>query len=359
MRWSIHIGRLFGIRIEVHVTFLMLVLFVALNPTVLTSGRPTDALTAVLLLLLIFACVLLHELGHALTARRFGIRTRDIILLPFGGVARLERMPERPQQEILVAIAGPLVNVVLAGILYLFIEVLHVGGGTGQIMAALLVVNVVMLLFNLLPAFPMDGGRVLRALLALRLPYTRATRIASIVGQTVALLFGLFGLINGNVMLMFVALFVFLAAGEERTLVQTRTSLAGLPVRAAMLTDFHALEIHEPLRRAVDYLMAGSQQDFPVMEGDRLVGLLTRGDLIRALQQGGVDTPVSEAIAPEPWWADASDGLEDVVMRMRARARSAMPVLSQGRLVGLLTLENVGDLLLVRDALQRWATTSA
>jgi CBS domain-containing protein len=159
--------------------------------------------------------------------------------------------------------------------------------------------------------------------------------------------------------LPFVALFVFLAAGEERALVETRTSLAGLPVRAAMLTDFHALDVHDPLRRAVEFLMAGSQQDFPVLEDGRLVGLLTRADLIRALQQGGVDTPVSGAVAAQNQWAEAGESLEDVVVRMRAAARSSMPVLSQGHLVGLLTLENVGDLLLVRNALQRWATGGA
>lgn len=358
MRWSIRVGRIFGIRLEVHVTFLLLLAYAAANPTAFVGTSHNGPLLAVAMLLLVFTCVLLHELGHALTARRFGIRTRDIILLPIGGVARLERMPDQPRQEVLVAIAGPAVNVVLALLIGGWMALRGESFATSGLLGLLLEVNVGMLIFNLVPAFPMDGGRVLRALLAMRLPYDRATRIASRIGQGAALVFGGIALVYGNVILGLVAVFVFMAAGEERNMVQTHTTLSGLPVRAAMLTDFHALASHEPLQRAVDYLMAGSQQDFPVLDGDRLLGVLTRSDLIRALQQHGAGTPVREVIEPDPHHAEAWEPLEHVVARMRAGARSAVPVLHQGRLVGLLTLENVGDLLLVRDALHRWSAAS-
>jgi Zn-dependent protease len=360
MRWSIHIGRLFGIRIELHVTFLLFIGWIAVNQGLL-AGDVTRAATTVALMLLVFSCVVLHELGHALTARRFGIATRDIVLLPIGGVARLERMPEKPGQEMLVAIAGPAVNVLIVVLLVLLMmltgrptDLARLGQG---LLETLLLVNVLMVLFNLIPAFPMDGGRVLRALLALRLPYLRATKIASAVGQGAALLLGVAGLFYfNNWMLAFVALFVFIAAGEERALVQTRTSLTGLPVRAAMLTDFRSLEVHEPLRRAVEHLMTGSQQDFPVLEGDELRGVLTRAGLVAALERRGLNVSVGEAMSPHPCSAEAGEPLEGVVSRMRGRECSVVPVLEQGRLVGLVTLDNVGDLLLVREALRKYAS---
>src|SRR5262245_4313625 len=240
MRWSIGIGSIAGIRVEIHVTFILFVGWIAIQDGLLT-GHPERALSSIVLILLVFGCVLLHELGHALTARRYGIRTRDIVLLPIGGVARLQRMPDQPGQEIVVALAGPAVNVVIAAALWLALggwngadAIRPVGDG---MLEKLLTVNLIMVGFNLIPAFPMDGGRVLRALLALRLPYLRATRIAALVGQGIALLFGVIGFFY-NPMLMFVALFVFLAAGEEHALVRTRASLSELPARAAMITEF-------------------------------------------------------------------------------------------------------------------------
>jgi len=359
MRWSIPIVRLFGIRVRLHVTFLLFVGWVALDQGLL-AGHFARAGLAVALALLAFSCVVLHELGHALAARRFGIATRDIVLLPIGGVARLERMPERPGQEILVAIAGPAVNVAIAAALALAIafsgrptDFARFGDG---LLESLLIINLLMLAFNLIPAFPMDGGRVLRALLALRLPYVQATRVASGVGQGAAVLLGAAGVyFLHNWMLALVAAFVFLAARDERTMVQSRASLRGLPVRAAMLTDFRALETQDPLRRAVGFLMTGSQQDFPVIEAGGLRGVLTRAGLAAALERRGLDAPVGEAMDPDPCGAAADEPLEDAVARLRGRGRATAPVLDQGRVVGLLTVDNVGDLLLVREALRRHA----
>jgi len=211
MRWSFTVGRIAGIRVELHVTFLLFVGVIAVQNGLL-NGHLDAALQSVAMMLLAFTCVLLHELGHALTARRFGIRTLDIVLLPIGGVARLERMPDK----------GPAVNLAILLILLPFRPVEwppNPAQMTGQVLPFVFFVNLAMLLFNLIPAFPMDGGRVLRAALAMRMPYPKATRIASTVGQAIALLFGLAGIMNGNMILIFIALFVFLAAGEERALV--------------------------------------------------------------------------------------------------------------------------------------------
>jgi len=354
MRWSFGIGSIAGIRVELHVTFLLFVGWIAVTQGLL-GAHPEHALRTLALILLVFGCVLLHELGHALAARRYGIRTRDIVLLPIGGVARLERMPDKPAQEIVVAIAGPAVNVAIAAALWALGGLRDRGSfwlPGGDLVDALLSVNLLMVGFNLIPAFPMDGGRVLRALLATRLPYVKATRIAALIGQGFALLFGVVGFFY-NPNLMLVALFVFLAAGEEHAIVRTRASLSGLPTRAAMISLFEVLQSHDTLQHAVDLLMAGSQQDFPVVEGTVPIGLLTRADLLDALRHAGPETPVGEIVAPDHEVAEAGEPLEDTLQRMRDLKRPALPVVSGGRLVGVVTLENVSELLLVQKAMQR------
>src|SRR5688572_30159994 len=223
MRWSVRIGSIAGIRLELHVTFLIFLGWIALSSG-LTTGDPLEAVASVVGILLIFTCVLLHELGHAFAARRYGIRTRDIVLLPIGGVARLQRMPEKPQQEVVVALAGPAVNVLILSALWPVLTFLRQPPAWPPppdlgLLHTVFWVNVMMVVFNMVPAFPMDGGRVLRAVLAMRMPFVRATRIAAAVGQGFALLFGIVGFFF-QPMLMFVALFVFLAASEEYALVQ-------------------------------------------------------------------------------------------------------------------------------------------
>ncbi len=356
MRWSFRIGTIAGVRVELHVTFLMFIGWIALSSG-LTTGSPMEAVSSVVTILLVFACVVLHEFGHVTAARRYGIATRDIVLLPIGGVARLERMPEKPSEELVVALAGPAVNVVIVAILLIAgVRPAGIAGiAEAGIPQLLLVVNTAMIVFNMLPAFPMDGGRVLRALLAMRLPFARATRIAAGVGQGLALMIGLAGLFMNNFMLMLVALFVFFAAGEERALVETRASLSGVSVREAMVTDFHWLDAHESLQRAVDLLMAGSQQDFPVLEHGVAIGMLGRADLVRALQQHGPGAPAGGIVTRNGEHAEVSEPLEAAVRRMRESGRSALPVLEHGALIGLLTVDNVGDLLVVRGALRRYA----
>ena len=357
MRWSISIGRIAGIPVRLHVTFLVFVAWISVAEGV-TSGDSGRAISTAVLLLLIFTCVVLHELGHALAARTFGIRTQDIVLLPIGGVARLERMPEKPSQELVVALAGPLVNVAIVALLTVvpaaFGRPLAGTFGSG-VLGSLLYVNKAMVAFNLIPAFPMDGGRVLRALLAMGMPFAKATRVASIVGQALALGLAAVGLFGHNNMLIFIALFVFLAAGEERAIVETRSSLSGIPVRDAMLTDYLTLDADDPLQRAVDYLIAGSQADFPVLEGGVPIGTLGRNDLVVALQREGAQARAGDVVRRDPAAAAPGEPLEAVLQRMRERGRSALPVLENGRVVGLVTLENIGDLLVVNAALRKHA----
>lgn len=359
MKWSWRPGRIAGIDVYVHWTFLLLIAW--LVGFYLVRGESLlVAAEGVVFVLAIFGCVVLHELGHALMARRFGIRTRDITLLPIGGVARLERMPEDPTQELWVALAGPAVNVVIAAVLFplvalligltAFSEIRLIGGG---FLVNLVVVNVALAVFNLLPAFPMDGGRVLRALLARRLDYGRATQIAATVGQAMAILFGVLGLFTTNWILLFIALFVYLGAQEEAHTAHVRSLLRGVPVREAMVTRFRTLAQTDQLKAAVDELLAGQQHDFPVLEEDRLVGMLTRNDLVASLSQGKHDVQVSEIMQRDCGLVDDSAMLDDTFQRMREMGCSTVPVVRAGQLVGIVTLENVGEWMMIHSALRR------
>ncbi len=354
MRWSFAVGRIAGIQLRIHVTFLLLLVLFPLW----AAGSVREAVEVVGVLLSVFACVVLHELGHALAARRYGIGTREIVMLPIGGLARLERMPERPVQEIVVALAGPFVNVLIAGAIAIVLAftggvpnpVAVLADGTDRYLVFLFAANLVMLAFNLVPAFPMDGGRVLRALLAMRLPFERATHLASLVGQGFALVFVAVAILAKMPTLVLVAVFVFMAAAEERAVVRTRGAMSGVPVGAAMLTRFDTLEARDPLARAAGLLVAGDQQDFPVLEDGRWLGMLSRADLVRGLQVEGDEAPVGRVVVMDVETVDVDAPLEEALVRMRSASMSAMPVLSRGQLVGLLTIENVADWLLVREA---------
>ncbi len=358
MRWSTTLGNFAGIDVKVHVTFLLILAWVAF--THWQAERSVEAVVGGLAFILaLFACVVLHEFGHALTARRYGVQTRDIILLPIGGVARLERIPDEPRQELAVAIAGPAVNLVITALLALWlqatgswqpVEELSVSGGS--FLERLLVVNVFLVVFNLIPAFPMDGGRVLRALLALRMDYVKATQAAASIGQTLAFGFGFLGLF-GNPFLVFIALFVWIGAAQEASLVQMKSALGGIPVQQAMITDFHTLELADPLGRAVDLTLAGAQKDFPVLDGERVAGILTQPQLLKALDRHGRELPVAEVMEREFETAGVSEMLEPVFLRLQECACRTIPVLAGGRLQGIVTMDNVGEFVSIQSALRR------
>ncbi|MCG3149802.1 MAG: putative zinc metalloprotease Rip3 [Verrucomicrobiae bacterium] len=355
MKWQWKLGRFFGIDVYIHATFLLIIAFVAWSHWSQGAARVVDG---VVFVLAIFACVVAHEYGHALTARKFGIKTRDITLYPIGGVARLERMPDKPIQELWVALAGPAVNVVIAGVLYFWLVAAHAFRPFGELtvtggpfLERLLVTNLLLVGFNLIPAFPMDGGRVLRALLAMKLEYTRATGIAAGIGQGTALLFGLWGLV-GNPMLLFIALFVWIGAAQEASMVQMKSALAGIPVSRAMLTDFKTLAPTDPLARGMELLVQGSQQDFPVVDNGAVAGILTRADLLKALAQQSPTTPVSAVMRRDFPQVEAGEMLEGLFARLQECQCHTVPVTRNGTLAGLVTSENIGEFLMIQAALK-------
>lgn len=357
MGWSWRIGRIAGIDVYVHPTFLLLLAWVAVAHY-LVHDDWTEALYGVVFILALFGIVVLHELGHALTARHYGIRTRDITLLPIGGVARLERIPEVPSQELAVAVAGPAVNVVLASLIYLGLAVTgHLGSlnevltGGGGFIQQLFWVNVSLVVFNMVPAFPMDGGRVFRALLAMQFDYVKATQIAASVGQAIALLFGLLGL-SYNPLLIFIALFVWFAGAQESGFVQIRSALGSIPVQRAMITDFRTLHPDDLLKEAVGHVLAGFQQDFPVVEDGRLVGILTRNDLAAALGRYGPDNCVRDVMQHDFTTADPHDVLQTAFARLQDGHSRTLPVVRDGHLLGLLTADNLAEVLMIQEALR-------
>lgn len=367
MKWSWPAGRILGIPLRVHVTFPLLLAWIALLQW-RSDGNVAGAASVVLLVLLMFAIVVLHELGHAMAGRRYGVATRDITLLPIGGVARLERIPKEPRQELVIALAGPAVNVVLALTIG---GALAATGGVGtltdltvlleadptfdlrQLAVRLVAVNVWLVAFNMLPAFPMDGGRVLRALLAIFYrDHARATDVAAKAGRFFAVVFGAVGLLVINSpLLVLIAVFVWIAATGEAAAVRTQVALDGVTLGTMMITDLRTVGPDDPLARAAQFVIDGFQQDFPVIESERFVGMLGRADLVRGLSEHGRDGRVREVMRVEGPVLELHS-VPEVALAVVAHARGAVPVVHDGRLVGLLTSENVMEFLMLQRALQ-------
>jgi stage IV sporulation protein FB len=356
MKWVYTIGRIRGTEVKLHVTFVLFLVWWAVGGY--QQAGTSGAIAAALWLLAVFGCILLHEFGHIFMAGRFGVRTPDVILLPIGGVARLERIPDEPKQELLIALAGPAVTAAIALILYVAIRLSGQDAGLGDLspgrpfFSLLMNVNVYLLLFNLIPAFPMDGGRVLRALLASRMGLVRGTRVAATLGQTLAAVGGLYAITLGYPLAVLIAFFVFLGASAEAEAVATRAAGDGLQVSQMMVTNFRTIPVYATLGDAVDLLLSGEQREFPVVDNNgRIEGILTRDNLIRGLSKLGPAGPIAEAMTQGVPPVAATLSFQDALDRLRSSRLPALPVVdTSGGLIGLLTSDNIADLLLVQRA---------
>ncbi len=342
--------RLLGVPVRFHFTFILLLVFLV----VMGLGNKQSGLIFALYILALFASVLLHELGHAWVGRQYGVRTLEIVMFPIGGVARLEKNP-KPNQELWIALAGPFVNIVIAGVLlgYLFyrnhlqaIETLF-DPTDSNLLERIALGNLLLAGFNLLPAFPMDGGRVLRAILARFRSEDDATRVAAWAGRMLAIGMGLYGLLSMQFMLVFIAFFVYLGAAQEGAAAIGRTLTHGIPVRAAMITDFRTLPHGSTIRDAANLLLATSQQDFPILHGSSVIGLLPRNLLLRALASEGPEAYVSSAMERDFLSLSPEADLGEALPAM-TQAGSCALVMEGDRLVGLLTTENLSEFLLLR-----------
>ena len=363
MKWSWKLTRLAGIDVYVHATFLILIAWIGLSYW-LVSGSLAAVITGVGFILALFGCVVLHELGHALIARRYGIRTRDITLLPIGGVAALARMPDDPKQEITMALAGPAVNLIIALGLWLWLSVsnsplqvdqLSLTGGS--FLERLMLVNIILAIFNLLPAFPMDGGRVLRAMLSMRMNRNQATQVAAKIGQGMALWLGFIGLLY-NPFLIFIALFVWIGAAAEAGMEQIKSTLSDAAVGRAMLTDFQILSPDDFLSHAIELTLAGSQKEFPVLVDAVIIGVLTQNDLLKGLQTRGEQARVGDCMQRKIQSADINEPLEEVLKRIQNCHCPLLSVTEADQLVGIVNLDNIIELIKIQTALQErnWHT---
>lgn len=358
MGWSIKLFTLGGTAVRMHMTFPLLLAWIAAVQW--TRGTPQDAISGVLFIIVLFACVVLHEFGHIWAARRYGIRTPDVTLLPIGGVANMERMPEKPSQEIAVALAGPAVNAVIALVLIAALglrfdaEQVSLAALQSTFLAQVAIANVVLLVFNLIPAFPMDGGRVLRALLAMWLGFTRGTKVAARIGQALAVVFAILGFM-GNPLLVLIAIFIFLSAAGEAGYVEVREATRGRRVTEAMITAFEPLGVMSTADDAAALLLRTTQQEFPVLDGaSRLRGVVTHKAIIEALRDKGGATPVLQMmVADVPVVAQGEDLAAAAALLQQSSAHWVGVVDAAGRLVGYLTPESLSELLILRSSREK------
>ncbi|HEV8593746.1 MAG TPA: site-2 protease family protein [Pyrinomonadaceae bacterium] len=358
--WSLRIGKLFGIEVFIHWTFWILIVWIFLMHLRMGDGLRQGAWGA-LFVLALFGCVVAHEFGHALMARRFGVVTKDITLYPIGGIASLEGMPERSWQELLVAIVGPFVNLVIAAALWIYLTVsgqmpnlaaMNADGDVVQLpfLFSLFLANIILAVFNLIPAFPMDGGRAFRSILSFWMDKTTATRIAAGIGQLLAIVFVFFGFFY-NFWLVFIGLFIYLGAGGEAAYVQTQSALAGLKVKDALMRRFTILKPDDSLGVAVDALLNSQESEFVIADAGKPVGLLTKNEIIRGLSEAGKEALVTAFMKSDFFVVSSETALTDFFRQVLEQGRSVAIVMDGDVLQGLIDRENVEERLMIQQAL--------
>lgn len=357
MKGSFKLGNISGIGLFIHWTFSLLILFIV-YVNYKSGQNLTQILWSILFILCIFSTVLIHELGHALTAKKFGIKTKDITLLPIGGLARLERLPEKPSEELAVAFAGPFVNIVLAFITSLFITLpntpeemigqLENGVNAYNFFLNFYLVNIVLAIFNLIPAFPMDGGRVLRALLSYKLERHYATKIAARIGQVLALGFIFLGFFS-NPILIFIGIFVFMGAQIESEYTETKYMLKGYKVRDVLMKQYPTIDYNETLETAVKLMLDSQNKHFLVTKNDIPIGTLNREQIIEALSKKEEETELSSIIDKDLIMLQADSLLEDVFELVYKNKSTLMLVIENNQLIGTLDTENLLEFILIKE----------
>jgi Zn-dependent protease/CBS domain-containing protein len=340
LRGSIPVARLFGISIKVHVTFLLLVVVAA-----------AGGAKVLFLIGAVFFFVTVHELCHSLVAKRFGIKVREITLLPIGGIASMSKMPEKPAQELAIAIAGPASNVAIVLLLFFPAKMLlgpenlfhSLSTSTWPLTIAYAYwINLALAGFNILPAFPMDGGRVLRALLALRIGYRRATRVAVGFGHAFALGFAYYGIIKMNIILIAIAVFIYIAASNEELQSDVKETLKKFRVCDILPRDFASLAPGTTLAKVLETVFHSHQEDFPVVEAGAMCGFITRQDIMKGVHSRGTGSTVRDIMRTKIPRLKETDSLMKAQAVMQASGVRALPVLDGGRVKGVVTLEDIG-----------------
>lgn len=358
MKYSLRLGRISGIKIEIHWTFLILIAWVIFT-SLRTNTESQQIMWSVLLILAVFVCVILHELGHALAAKKFNIKTTSITLLPIGGLAQMEQIPEKPKEELVIAFAGPAVNLVIVALLYPMtgisssseLQELNSKIDPGNFITVLMIVNFWLAIFNLIPAFPMDGGRVFRALLSFKLGHVRATQIAASVGQVLGIFFIFFGFFY-NPFLTFIGIFIYLGAGSESVYTQTRSMLQGFTVKDVVMHEVPCIDKNASLKEAVYQLLNSQNKNFVVTDAGKPVGTLNRDQIIKALHEQNdkilVDQIKDNALTYFPTEAP----LDKIWREMQKRKQHVILVADNGKLEGIVDDENLAEFILIHSSTQ-------
>lgn len=360
MKGVLKLGSVSGIKIELHWTFTLLIAWVVFLD-IQQGGDLTSSLFNVSLVLILFLCVVLHELGHALTAKKFMIQTQKITLLPIGGVALLDKMPEKPKQELLVAFAGPAVNVVIAFLLFLLLPLKNYLSLKPEEMESFLntpnlqnflfylfAANLMLVVFNIIPAFPMDGGRVLRALLAMNMDRVKATNIAAKTGQVFAVIFFILGLFF-NPFLILIALFIFIGAYGENQMVRQTALLEGHKVKEAMLTNITLLKPENTVQEVIDILLSGTEKNFIVAQNDKIVGILYHKDILNNSKNRSLE--VKEIMQKEFKTVEETGELKDIFDLIPKEKRNFYAVTHHGNIAGAIDTTNIGEFILLKNNL--------
>ena len=358
MKNSLYIGSPFGIKVTIHWTFLILIAIVVFID-VKNGSSINEILISVLFVLTIFGCVILHELGHSLAARKYGITTRGITLLPIGGLASLTKIPEEPQRELFVAIAGPLVNVAIATVIsiILFITGFNFSHlsirylNLYEFLPALLVINVTLVIFNLIPAFPMDGGRLLRAGLAFKFNRVKATNIAAKIGQLIAIGFAFWGLFY-NPLLIVIAAFVFIGARAELQDVRSKYFLEGKTIGDLVMKNYTLLNPEMKLDKVIEILMNGQEEEFIVMNGSMVAGVVTKNQILKGLSDYDKNASLFKIMDIDYFAVDINDKVKDIFEKFQTSTQKIAPVFENGEVVGIINFENMNKYIQVSEALK-------
>ena len=350
-------GRIFRINFRIHITFFLLLFFIFLS--VLASKGLKAALIETIFICSVFLCVLIHEIGHSLIARRFGKEAKSITLLPIGGVSALEEMPEKPAQEILMAIIGPFINIAIAFVLFLIVgrmstakELTLISTNAGNFFPNLVTVNIFLAIFNLIPAFPMDGGRVFRGFLAFWMDFVSATRAAVLVGQIIAMIFIFSVFLGANFWLSIIGIFLFLAATGEKQEVVLRSALHKVPISEVMTTEFISLRPDEPLSSALEHFHHGCQNDFPVIGDSGVEGILTRDKILSSIHEKGTNVPVSEVMDKTFVVVDSRTPLDEVYRKLLLSHKTAVAVIEGDKVKGMVCLDGISKYFMIKSALE-------
>jgi len=358
MNRAFRLGTFREIDIKVHITFPLILAWAAFQFGIAGRGGVGGAIMGMLAILILFLIVLLHELGHSIAAQWYDVSVKEIVLLPIGGVARLARIPEDPKQEFVIAGAGPLVNVIIA--VSMTAAGLAAGFDLGisrtplifaglsrvsveRIFEYVFISNLFLLAFNLIPAFPLDGGRMFRALLASRMSYARATATAGVIGQGLAAILGFWGLRNFNLIWIFIAVFIYMGASQERKSVRIRSRLAGLKVSQVFSKDIPHLYANSTVLDALGVTQQTSHSHFPLIEGDQYVGLVSREALIDAVERSRSGTLLRELQKKERASIHLQDDLSKAQRLLEEHNLTALPVIESGKFMGLLSAINIEE----------------